>query len=56
MAVRKDEQLAYNASNFSTGRAAASLTSTTMTPVVKHEREMFDEEESGCHLCPCLSQ
>ncbi|OCF37351.1 peptidyl-prolyl cis-trans isomerase-like 2 [Kwoniella heveanensis BCC8398] len=34
-----------NASNFSSGRAAASLTSTAMTPQTKSERAMFDEEE-----------
>ncbi|KAL7423807.1 cyclophilin peptidyl-prolyl cis-trans isomerase Cyp8 [Cryptotrichosporon argae] len=39
------EQLAYNASNFTTGRAAASLTSTTFGPQVKNERAMYDEEE-----------
>ncbi|WWC59286.1 peptidyl-prolyl cis-trans isomerase-like 2 [Kwoniella dejecticola CBS 10117] len=45
IAKRKVEQLAYNASNFSSGRAAASLTSTSLTPQVKSERAMFDEEE-----------
>ncbi|WVQ98025.1 peptidyl-prolyl cis-trans isomerase-like 2 [Kwoniella sp. CBS 9459] len=45
IAKRKVEQLAYNASNFSSGRAAASLTSTAMTPQTKSERAMFDEEE-----------
>jgi hypothetical protein len=34
-----------NASNYSTGRAAASLTSTAMTPETRTERAMFDEEE-----------
>ncbi|WWC86927.1 peptidyl-prolyl cis-trans isomerase-like 2 [Kwoniella dendrophila CBS 6074] len=45
IAKRKVEQLAYNASNFSSGRAAASFTSTSLTPQVKSERAMFDEEE-----------
>ncbi|WVR04605.1 peptidyl-prolyl cis-trans isomerase-like 2 [Kwoniella sp. DSM 27419] len=45
VAKRKVEQLAYNASNFSSGRAAASLTSTSLTPQIKNERAMFDEEE-----------
>ncbi|GFZ47690.1 peptidylprolyl isomerase [Saitozyma sp. JCM 24511] len=45
VAKRKVEQLAYNASNYSTGRAAASLTSTAMTPETRTERAMFDEEE-----------
>ncbi|WVQ69216.1 peptidyl-prolyl cis-trans isomerase-like 2 [Kwoniella botswanensis] len=45
IAKRKIEQLAYNASNFSSGRAAASLTSTSLNPQVKSERAMFDEEE-----------
>ena len=34
-----------NASNFTTGRAAASFTSTTLIPETKSERAMFDEEE-----------
>ncbi|WVQ76076.1 peptidyl-prolyl cis-trans isomerase-like 2 [Cryptococcus sp. DSM 104548] len=42
---RQVEQLAYNASNYSSGRAAASLTSTALTPQIKSERAMFDEEE-----------
>ncbi|TYJ53572.1 peptidyl-prolyl cis-trans isomerase-like 2 [Cryptococcus floricola] len=42
---RQVEQLAYNASNYSSGRAAASLTSTALTPQLKSERAMFDEEE-----------
>ncbi|WVW78497.1 peptidyl-prolyl cis-trans isomerase-like 2 [Kwoniella bestiolae CBS 10118] len=45
VAKRKIEQLAYNASNFSSGMAAASLTSTSLNPQVKSERAMFDEEE-----------
>ncbi|TXT08649.1 hypothetical protein VHUM_02777 [Vanrija humicola] len=45
VAKRKVEQLAYNASNYSSGRAAAALTSTTLGPEVKDERAMFDEEE-----------
>lgn len=34
-----------NATVYSTGRAAASLTSTTMNVEVKNERALFDEEE-----------
>ncbi|KAK8847361.1 peptidyl-prolyl cis-trans isomerase-like 2 [Kwoniella newhampshirensis] len=45
VAKRKVEQLAYNASNYSSGRAAASLTSTAMAPQTKSERALFDEEE-----------
>ncbi|ORX38871.1 hypothetical protein BD324DRAFT_617632 [Kockovaella imperatae] len=45
VAKRKIERLAYNASNYSTGKAAASFTSTSMTPETKSERAMFDEEE-----------
>lgn len=43
-----------NATNFTTGRAAASLTSTTFGPQVVNERELLDEEEcecSGPRLC-----
>lgn len=36
---------ADNASNYSSGRAAASLTSTSLMPETKSERAMFDEEE-----------
>lgn len=39
---------ADNSSNFSTGRTAASLTSTTLVPEVKNERAMYDEEEREC--------
>ncbi|RXK37207.1 peptidyl-prolyl cis-trans isomerase-like 2 [Tremella mesenterica] len=45
IAKRKIEQLAYNTSNFTTGRASASLTSTTMTPETTNARALFDEEE-----------
>nr|ODN74249.1 peptidyl-prolyl cis-trans isomerase-like 2 [Cryptococcus depauperatus CBS 7841] len=45
VAKRKVEQLAYNASNYSSGRAAASLTSTSLAPETKSERAMFDDEE-----------
>ncbi|OWZ51458.1 peptidyl-prolyl cis-trans isomerase-like 2 [Cryptococcus neoformans 125.91] len=45
VAKRKVEQMAYNASNYSSGRAAASLTSTSLMPETKSERAMFDEEE-----------
>ncbi|GMK57825.1 hypothetical protein CspeluHIS016_0406590 [Cutaneotrichosporon spelunceum] len=45
VAKPRKETLAYNATNFTTGRAAASLTSTTLGPEVKNERAMYDEEE-----------
>ncbi|WVO18749.1 peptidyl-prolyl cis-trans isomerase-like 2 [Cryptococcus decagattii] len=45
VAKRKIEQMAYNASNYSSGRAAASLTSTSLMPETKSERALFDEEE-----------
>jgi len=34
-----------NATNYTTGRAAASFTSTTLAPQVVNERQMLDEEE-----------
>ncbi len=40
-----DNESSDNASNFTTGRAAASFTSTTLIPETKSERAMFDEEE-----------
>lgn len=39
-----------NASNYSSGRAAASLTSTSLMPETKSERALFDEEECKFHL------
>lgn len=57
VAKRQEEQLACeflvsgshlttdNATNFTTGRQAASLTSTSWAPQVKNERELLDEEE-----------
>ncbi|KAL1919505.1 uncharacterized protein VTP21DRAFT_2198 [Calcarisporiella thermophila] len=36
---------AYNAAHYSTGRAAASFTSTSMDPVLINERALIDEEE-----------
>ncbi|WVQ83371.1 peptidyl-prolyl cis-trans isomerase-like 2 [Cryptococcus sp. DSM 104549] len=45
VAKRKVEQQAYNASNYSSGKSAASFTSTSLTPQTKSERAMFDEEE-----------
>ncbi|ORY31009.1 peptidyl-prolyl cis-trans isomerase-like 2 [Naematelia encephala] len=45
VAKRKVEQQAYNATNFTTGRAAASLTSTAFTPQTVNERAVIDEEE-----------
>lgn len=36
---------ADNATNFTTGRQAASLTSTSFAPQVKNERELLNEEE-----------
>jgi peptidyl-prolyl cis-trans isomerase-like protein 2 len=34
-----------NATNFTTGRASAALTSTAWAPQIKNERELLDEEE-----------
>lgn len=45
VAVKKKELKAYNASNFSNGQASASFTSTSLTPHLKNETAMFDEEE-----------
>ncbi|KAK1921557.1 peptidyl-prolyl cis-trans isomerase-like 2 [Papiliotrema laurentii] len=45
VAKRKVDQLAYNATNHTTGMAAAALTSTTYAPQIKNERELLDEEE-----------
>ncbi|KAK4685334.1 peptidyl-prolyl cis-trans isomerase-like 2, partial [Tremellales sp. Uapishka_1] len=45
VARRRAEQIAYNQSNFTTGRASASFTSTALAPELKNEAAMFDEEE-----------
>src|SRR5690348_7699204 len=36
---------AYNAAHYSTGAAASSFTSTSLTPVVRNERALVDEDE-----------
>jgi hypothetical protein len=46
-----DDDTIDNASNFSTGQAAASLTSTALAPTTKNDKALFDEvsgEESTC--------
>ena len=37
-----------NASNFSTGQAAASLTSTALAPTTKNDKALFDEVREYC--------
>ncbi|KAK9474178.1 peptidyl-prolyl cis-trans isomerase-like 2 [Dipodascopsis tothii] len=44
-AAARDTSLPYNAAVYSTGRAAASLTSTGMTPHTHNERALLSEEE-----------
>ena len=39
------KKLPYNAAHYSTGYAAASLTSTAMTPVTENENMLLDKEE-----------
>ncbi|KAK9728920.1 cyclophilin peptidyl-prolyl cis-trans isomerase Cyp8 [Basidiobolus ranarum] len=41
----KKAKTPYNAAHFSTGRAAASFTSTAFTPVTVNERALIDEDE-----------
>ncbi|KAG9303668.1 hypothetical protein G9A89_018565 [Geosiphon pyriformis] len=41
----KPKKVPYNAAHYSTGRAAASLTSTAMTPVTENDHALLDEEE-----------
>jgi peptidyl-prolyl cis-trans isomerase-like protein 2 len=40
---RKRNQNIYNASNFTTGQAAASLTSTALAPTTRNDKALFDE-------------
>ncbi|KAJ9105111.1 hypothetical protein QFC20_004398 [Naganishia adeliensis] len=43
VAERKRANNIYNASNFTTGQAAASLTSTALAPTTKNDKALFDE-------------
>ncbi|KAI8139556.1 peptidyl-prolyl cis-trans isomerase-like 2 [Fennellomyces sp. T-0311] len=41
---QKKSNTPYNAAHFSTGRAAASFTSSAMTPVTQNEKALYDED------------
>ncbi len=41
----KSKNIPYNAASYSRGLAAASFTSTAMTPVTENENALIDEEE-----------
>ncbi|CAI2172200.1 3965_t:CDS:10 [Funneliformis geosporum] len=43
--VKKSKNVPYNAASYSRGLAAASFTSTAMTPVTENENALVDEEE-----------
>ncbi|CAG8571872.1 11961_t:CDS:10 [Funneliformis caledonium] len=43
--VKKSKNIPYNAASYSRGLAAASFTSTAMTPVTENENALVDEEE-----------